>query len=490
MPESQNIEWKQSWKEDYLKWVCGFANAQGGKIYVGVDDQGQVFPLSNSRQLLEEIPNKIRTLLGLNIDVNLRNDGHGDYIEIAVPRQPNAISFRGRYYYRSGSVKSELSGSALNEFLLKKAGTSWDATIEAGATLEDIDLPSLELFIEDARKTDRLPVKADIEPTDLLNKLRLAQHDQLTRAALVLFGSDPLRFFPGASIKIGRFGSSHSDLLFQDVVEGGLIRSLRSTIDLLDRKYLPRPIRFEGLQRYEDQIYPGKALREVLLNAMVHRRYQSSAHIQIRISERQLSVWNDGPLPEELPLSALHEPHASRPRNPLIADVCFKAGYIDTWGRGIEVIKESCAEAQLPPATFQEENGGVLVTLTSTLSEGANTGNEGANRSSEGATSGNKGAPDPEMMAHQLRFHYAELDQEPRSDSIAAPANILSTLPDSPGQQAAEIAEATQVAKSTVERHLAVLKKDGFVEIQGSGKSRAYHPTEKARKLREQDATL
>lgn len=63
MVENQNIEWKESWRDDYLKWICGFANAQGGKIYIGIDDNGKVTGITNSRKLLDDIPNKVRDVL-------------------------------------------------------------------------------------------------------------------------------------------------------------------------------------------------------------------------------------------------------------------------------------------------------------------------------------------------------------------------------------------------------------------------------------------
>ena len=71
MAESQNIEWKESWRDEYLKWICGFANAQGGKIYIGTRDDGMVIGVNNSKKLLEDIPNKIQNKLGIMADVNL-----------------------------------------------------------------------------------------------------------------------------------------------------------------------------------------------------------------------------------------------------------------------------------------------------------------------------------------------------------------------------------------------------------------------------------
>ena len=82
MPEMQNIEWKVKWKDEYLEWICGFANAQGGKIYIGCDDNGHVVGLDNTRRLLEDIPNKIRSAMSIVVDVNLLRQDGKEYIEI------------------------------------------------------------------------------------------------------------------------------------------------------------------------------------------------------------------------------------------------------------------------------------------------------------------------------------------------------------------------------------------------------------------------
>lgn len=157
MTESQNTEWKRSWKDEYLKWVCGFANAQGGKIFIGKNDEGEIAPLENAKRLLEEIPNKIKSLIGLTVDVNLHQTKRGDYLEIVVLRQSVPVSLRGRYYYRTGSTKIELTGASLNEFLLKKSGSTWDATIEERATIDDIDPDAIEQFLSDGKRPTAYP---------------------------------------------------------------------------------------------------------------------------------------------------------------------------------------------------------------------------------------------------------------------------------------------------------------------------------------------
>jgi ATP-dependent DNA helicase RecG len=117
MAENQNTEWKESWRDEYLKWICGFANAQGGKIYIGCNDEGKVVGVTDSKKLLEDIPNKITQSMGVVADVNLLTENGLEYIEIVVPAYTTGITYKGVYHYRSGSTKQVLTGPALESFL-------------------------------------------------------------------------------------------------------------------------------------------------------------------------------------------------------------------------------------------------------------------------------------------------------------------------------------------------------------------------------------
>ena len=232
--ESQNIEWKQSWQDDYLKWICGFANAQGGQIFIGKDDTGKVTGLNNAKKLLEDLPNKIRDQLGLMPDINLLEKDSKAYLEIIVEPSTVPISLRGSYYWRSGAVTQELKGHALTEFLLKKMGITWDRVIEEKATLNDIDDVTIELFKKEAVTAGRLPDISGLSTKDLLKKLRLLTKEGLTNAAVVLFGKDPGEFYPNLFVKIGRFGTNVVDMRFQEVCEGNLFRMLRNVMEQLE----------------------------------------------------------------------------------------------------------------------------------------------------------------------------------------------------------------------------------------------------------------
>jgi len=134
MPESQNIEWKENWRDEYLKWICGFANTKGGKIYIGKNDKGNVIGVPKFEKLMEAIPNKITNHLGIIANVNLLEESGQYYIEIDVPPYDVPISYHGKYHFRSGSTKQELKGTALDHFLLGKYGKRWDSVPLPGVT--------------------------------------------------------------------------------------------------------------------------------------------------------------------------------------------------------------------------------------------------------------------------------------------------------------------------------------------------------------------
>lgn len=329
------------------------------------------------KKLMDDIPNKVRNAMGITVEVNLHEENGNYYIEIITQPYSVPISVRGRYYYRSGSTKQELTGASLNEFLLKKSGKTWDDVIEQRAGFDDIDEKAVKIFLAASENAGRLPESNHgLSIPELFEKLRLTENGQLKRAAVILFGKDPGKFYPGTFVKIGRFGKparpsggGDTDIIFQEVEEGNLIVLLQAVLNQLNHKFLIRTIAFEGVHRIEKGEYPYAAIREMLLNALVHRNYMG-APIQIRVYDDKISIWNEGTLPEGLTLAALKRSHSSRPRNPIIADVAFKGGYIDTWGRGTIKILDTCKAAELPEPEMLEIDGGFILTLfKNTLTE-------------------------------------------------------------------------------------------------------------------------
>ena len=362
--ECQNVEFKTSWNDKYLEWICGFANAQGAVMYFGVNDDHEVVGLKNTKKLLEDIPNKIVNYMGLVVDVNLYEQDGLEYIEVTIEPSNVPISYRGKYYYRSGSTMQELNGPALQQFVLKKMGRSWDDIPNEYTTIDDLDRRAIDYFLKKGHDNGRitneelnLPIEMLLQNLDLIN-----EEGKLKNAALLLFAKRPQRYFASVKFQIGRFGVDEADLMFQDVIEGNIIQMADRVIDMLKAKYLTMPITFKGMNRIEKLEVPEEALREILYNAIIHKDY-AGAHIQMHVWSDRVEVWNEGELPVGFTPDTLFEQHSSRPRNRNIANAFFKAGFIDAWGRGYKKIREGFENAGLPMPIVENFCGGVRVTF-------------------------------------------------------------------------------------------------------------------------------
>lgn len=262
--ESQHIEWKESWRDDLLRWVSGFANAQGGRLEIGRNNKGGIVGLADAYKLLEELPNKIRDLLGIIVAVNLHQTDGKAWIVIEVDAYPNPISYRGHYYIRSSSTLQELKGAALDRFLLRRQGRTWDGVPVPKVDVGHLSAQAIGKFREMAARSGRLdPADLRVPDAELIDKLKLTEGKYLKRAALLLFHPDPERYVTACFVKIGYF--------------------------------------------------------------------------------RTAAV-----LPEGWSLENLLAEHASTPFNPDVANAFFRAGEIETWGRGIKRIFEACENAGTP----------------------------------------------------------------------------------------------------------------------------------------------
>ena len=354
MSESQNVEYKESWRDEYLKWVCGFANAQGGRIYIGVCDDGEVVGIANSKKLIEDIPNKIQDTMGIIVDVNLLKKDDLDYIEIIVNSSTYPVNYRGEYHYRSGSTKQQLRGAALTEFLMEKTGQHWDAVPVDDISADDLDNDSFDIFRREAIRNGRIS-KSDLKMSnaELLDHLDLLVNGKLKRAAVMLFYKKTGRIISGCYVKIGKFGKG-SDLQYQDTVEGSLLSIADRVIDLIYTKYLKAAISYDHDVRVETYPFPREGVREAIYNALGHNNYADSVPIQIRIDDEAMYISNNCVLPREWTVDTLLQPHKSIPFNPSIANVFYRAGYIEAWGRGIQKIFESCNELGSPIPEYKK----------------------------------------------------------------------------------------------------------------------------------------
>lgn len=354
--KTENIEWKLAWKDEYLKLICGFANAFGGKLYIGVDDDGRVVGIHNAQELLESLPNKMRDALGIVVDINLLIENDLEYIEIIVQSYPMTISYKGHYYYHSGSTVKKLIGTELESFLLRKRGVTWEHMPFPGFEISDLDLNAIEHFKQLAiikQRIDKDVFNKGIE--NLLNQLRLKNYEYLTNAAALLFTKDPEKYFTGAFIKVGFF-ENDANILYQDEVHGPLLEQVDKTMDLILCKYMKAKILYEGGQRIKRYFVKKEGLREAILNAVINKQYESGIPIQMSVYKDKIYIGYDGRIPKDL-----YDSHTVQLYNPDIAYVFFLAGEIEVWGESIKKIHKCCEENNYPIPIYHIHPNDIMI---------------------------------------------------------------------------------------------------------------------------------
>jgi len=344
MTERHNIESRVFWRDEYLKFICGFANTNGGKIFIGIS-KGEPTGCLDVPKLMRYIPNLAKEFLGISVTITVCWDNFKKYVEVIITPHHNPVSYKGRYYIRHGIATRELKGKALDKFLLRKQGKPWDGVPVPRIAITDLNDQAFEHLRKRAITSKRLP-KEEVSVSNnlLLEKLRLIEGTYLKRAALLLFHPDPEIFFSGAYIKIGFF-KSHTDLLYHDTIHGNLFEQVDKTMDLLLTKY-----------RVDTYPFPEEAIRTAVINAILCKDYECGNPIQISVCVDKLYIWNQGKLLDK---------HPSLPNNPCIANVFFQTGYLESWEGGMKKIIGECANAGLSAPVFDFDANGLMIEIRS-----------------------------------------------------------------------------------------------------------------------------
>ena len=332
--ENQVNEWKESWHDKYLEWICGYANAQGGNLYIGVDDDGNLVKLDNTKKLLEDLPNKITSHLAITCDVNLRHKKKIPYIEIVTRKAPRLINLHGHYYYRTGSVKKELVGYELSTLLLKESGLTYDAM------LSDVDPKKVTFDGLKKRFQDKTGTAFD-ESTDYASFGLMAEDGQLTIAG-ALFADGGKVYH--SRIFATRWNGLDMNNTTQDAFDSANVRD--GLVQLLDfgKDFIRKNSRQGWRKAVGGRInlpdYPDKAIEEALVNALIHRDYlQLGAEVHIDMYDDRIEITNPGGMLEGKPIQDRNPRRVpSKTRNPIIADVFDRMKYMERRGSGFKKI--------------------------------------------------------------------------------------------------------------------------------------------------------
>jgi ATP-dependent DNA helicase RecG len=357
--EGQTVERKESlslWR-DIVETCAAFATAQGGKVFVGVADDGRIAGVQIGKGTLEDLANRIaqNTTPKVVPAITTQDEPGATVIIVDVPEhQTKPVTAFGRPYRRAGRTNQVLSASEVAELYLASRGLTWDQTVESDASLSDIDPEKVRKFLSRAIAERQWPIDPQTPVQQALNQLDLIRNGQLTVAALLLFGQRPQHFLVQGYLRCARFkGNSEVEFLDMKVIEGDIVAQVEEAMAFVQRN-IRMAAKIEGqLARKERWEYPLDAVREGITNAVCHRDYADSGNVVVKIFDDRLEIWNPGSLPRDLTVDDLRKSHESKPRNKLIARAFFLIKYIEQFGTDTGRMISDCREASVPEPEFE-----------------------------------------------------------------------------------------------------------------------------------------
>ncbi len=355
--ESEIVEFKTSFNDEALETIGAFSNTQGGTLLIGVANNKNVVGISIGNKTLEDIANKIQEATDPRIQPSVLQVSYDNKIVVAILVKANIfapINVRGRYFRRVGKTNQRMSHNEILHRMQSSVAFSWDSQIEANASLEDLNPQMISRFVQMVKNAGRQPMPDNASNLDLLDKLNLVIDGRPTRASLLLFGNNPERYSPFAFLKLGRFRSL-TYIVDDREVHGTLLEQLDGAMGWF-RERLETEFVISGKpQRDVIWEYPLDALREAIINLLVHRDYTSMSNSQIRLYDDSVEFWNSGGLPVGLTTDMLLIKHSSVRRNNIIAEAFFYMGLIERWGSGTTRIAEELKIFKHPTPVFESD---------------------------------------------------------------------------------------------------------------------------------------
>ena len=365
--ESEKVEFKPSLSQTdkIMESVSAFSNTNGGRIVIGVSDKGEVLGVDIGKKTIESLANKIKQSTDPMVYPSIRVEEIDEkpimVIEVVEGKQKPVLA-SGRAFKRVGKTNQKLGYEEIRNLALKTSKVYWDGLVCEDASLEDIDEEKVRWFVKEARRQRGLNISDDTSLKEILMKLKLLKDEKLTNAALLLYSKEPkflqseikgIRFSGNEPVKpyidFQTLEGSAFDLV--DRVEDFVLRNIKKSIWLV-------PGQVQREERYE---YPPDAIREAMTNAVVHRDYESSSKVQVRIFDNRIEVWSPGLLPEGITIDDLKREHRSIPRNPLLFKQFFWVKYVEDVGGGtLDMIKQ-CREWEIPEPEFKFVTGAFVV---------------------------------------------------------------------------------------------------------------------------------
>jgi len=337
--ENQTIEYKESWHEKYLEWICGYANAKGGTLYIGIED-GTKKPVGvvRANKLMEDIPNSIRNTMGIVADVALVKKQGKDVIRIKVKTSAFPVSYHGGYFYRTGSVKMQLSGPALMQFLMEKSGQQWDTVPSSGGQrMADYTFIALN-------NRYRQIAGVKLSKDDFISFGLATETGVLTNTGALLADESPMTH---SRVFCTRWNGLDMTAGVMDAADdqeysGGLLQLLKYAEDFV-RLHSRRAWHKRPSDRVNFREYPERSIQEMLINGLVHRDYlEYGSEVHVDIFDDRIEITSPGGMPGERKVQDYPNVRRipSRRRNKCLADMFERLDFMERKGSGFKKLFE------------------------------------------------------------------------------------------------------------------------------------------------------
>lgn len=378
MEENQKLEFKTSLaeKKEILETISAFANTKGGEILVGVEENKdgsvkEIRGIETKGKVIENLTNEIKQNTDPVIfpSIEIKKIQGKDVLSIEVEENPfKPVFAKGKAFIRVGRTNKKLSVQELRRLTKDSVGYNFTELICKDATLKDVDKDKVKWFIKEAKKQRNLNLEEGSSVKEILMRLKLLKNDKLTNAAVLLFGKDSK--FLQSEIKCIRFSGNEPTKPYIDfqTLEGNVFDLIDQAEDFVLRNIKKAIWLVPGqVQREEKYEYPPDAIREAIVNAIVHRDYTSSSKVQVRIFDDYIEIWNPGKLPEGWTIKKLKEKHESIPKNPLIFKQLFLVKYVEDVGGGTLDMINECKKWGIPDPEFEDTGTSIIVTFRKSI---------------------------------------------------------------------------------------------------------------------------
>ena len=373
--EGPGLEFKRSTGEmkEGMQTLCAFLNGSGGMVLFGVRPDGIIEGQDVSDKTTREIAQAMdRFEPPVHVSVHRVATSRGrEVLALAVDGTSDSVpfTFEGRPYERIGSTTRKMSQKRYETLLLERAHARrrWENQPAVGVRLKDLDREEILRTRELAIQQGRISAGTSRKVEDVLDRLGLRQDGVLTQAAQVLYGTRFLPDYPQCMLKMGRFRGTEvtGEIVDNRQEHLNAFAMVREGLAFLERT-MPLGARFpEGTIFREDRFpIPPEALREILLNAVMHRDYSDpGGYVAIAVFDDRVEIRSFGRLPAGLTPAMLSRTHLSKPRNLLVAQTFHRTGAVEIWGRGTNRVVAACKAHGIPAPAFEETQGFLVVTF-------------------------------------------------------------------------------------------------------------------------------